>query len=157
MTNQVIKDIVEIDKEFYLDFDYNDISWYFTRYSENNEITVLKVNNKIVGYYLFLTISENLFKDICNLKYSGDYDFPEEQVNVNSYIYYLPSVLVKAKFRNFTYLLLKELIKDFLKKEKVVAIAVSDEGKRMCGKYMKCIGCPRQNIWVYKRCVGIVE
>ena len=37
MTRKVIKDIIEIDKDFYLDFDYSDTSWYFKRYNNNNK------------------------------------------------------------------------------------------------------------------------
>ena len=59
MTRKVIKDIIEIDKDFYLDFDYSDTSWYFKRYNNNNKVTVLKVDGKIVGYYLFYTIQRS--------------------------------------------------------------------------------------------------
>lgn len=37
MTDEVIKAIIEIDKEFYTTFNYDDPSWYYDRYSDKNE------------------------------------------------------------------------------------------------------------------------
>ena len=150
MTRKVIKDIIEIDKDFYSDFDYSDTSWYFKRYNINNKVTVLKVDGKIVGYYLFYTISEKLLKDICELKFSGDYDFDEQEVNVASDIEYIPSVLVKKEYSQFAYRLLLQLKKDIINKKRLVAIAISSEGKRMCEKFMINVGSiEKKNVNIY--------
>lgn len=151
MTKSVIAQIIEIDKEFYKDFDYNNTKWYYTRYTNKNDVTVLCVNNKIVGYYLFYTISENLFKDICALKYVEDYSFPQDEVNVESDYFYVPSVLVKKEYKKYSLLLLLSLKKNVLDKKKLVAIAVSKNGKKMCKKYMKKMGNVNKNVSVYAK------
>ena len=110
----------------------------------------MKVNGKIVGYYLFYTISEKLLKDICELKFSGDYYFDEHEVNVASDIEYIPSVLVKKEYLQFAYRLLLQLKKDIINKKRLVAIAISSEGKRMCEKFMINVGSiEKKNVNIY--------
>ena len=70
MTPEVIRAIIEIDKTFYKEFDYSDCSWYFERYNEQNEVFVLMDKEKIVGYFLFYTITQDLFDDILSLIFS---------------------------------------------------------------------------------------
>ena len=143
MTNDVINQIIEIDKLFYLNFDYSNTSWYFKTYSAKNKITVLYVNNKIAGYFLFYGITKNLYNKICALKYAGDYNFPESEINVNTKYLYLPSVLVKNEYRQYSVPLILQLnrkIKELSKNNTIVAIAVSEVGIRMCEKYMKFLG-----------------
>lgn len=40
MTRDVIKAVSEIDVEFFHDFDYSNLDWYFQRYSAKNESLV---------------------------------------------------------------------------------------------------------------------
>lgn len=149
MTKPVIAQIIEVDKEFYADFDYSNTDWYYKRYSKNNEITVLVVDNKIVGYYLFYTVSKKLFDDICALKYFEDYSFPNSEINVDSDYYYIPSVLVKKEYQKYSIALLLHLKNSISKKDNIVAIAVSKSGQKMCQSFMKKIGKVKDNIYVY--------
>ena len=100
MTPDIIEQIIEVDKEFYQNFDYeNDKPWYYKRYSDKNNIFCLYVDDKIVGYFIFYKISKRLFDDILSLKYYEDYSFPESEVNVKSNFFYMPSVVVLIKYR----------------------------------------------------------
>lgn len=151
LTKNIIDRIVELDKLFYVDFDYSNINWYLERYSDSNEVTTLCVNNKIVGYYILITISEKLYSDILDLKYTGDYNFPVNEINSKTNLFYNPSILVHPDFRKYSFRLIRQFKKDILNKENLVAIAISHNGKRMCEKYMQLVGCPKENVWVYKR------
>lgn len=149
MNDKVLNKIIEIDKNFYLDFDYNDTSWYFNRYNSSRKITVLKVDNEIVGYYLFIPITKKLYEEICNLKYEGDYNFPESELYVKSNIEYIPSVLVKEEYKKYAPHLLMSLKNELKTKQTVVAIAISKEGHRMCNKVMRKVGDVTNTISVY--------
>ena len=140
MTEDVIRSIVEIDKEFYTNFDYNEISWYFDRYNDKNEVFLLLVNNKIVGYFLFVEISKSLFNDILKLKYDNDYIFPVKDFNCKTGYFYIPSVLVKKEFCQYSLPLLKRLFKEAQTKTNLVAITVSKEGHKMAKKILKFVG-----------------
>ena len=141
MNHKIIKKIIEIDKEFYINFDYvNGESWYFNRYSNKNEVFLLAVDKQIVGYFLFYNISEKLFNDVLNLKYSGDYTFPENEVNVKSNYYYIPSVLVAKKYREYSFLLLRKLKLECEKKQNLIAITISEEGRRMAETMLSYAG-----------------
>lgn len=154
MSKSVIKDIIEIDKEFYKDFDYSNTEWYFKRYNNKNSIFLLMLDNKIIGYFLFYKISKKLFDDIRNLKYSGDYVFPIEEVNVKSNYYYLPSILVKKRFRQYSLILIKRLKQEIDKIENLVVITISKNGKRLAEKSLIYLGSPKGeksvNIYVKK-------
>ncbi len=154
MTHEIIEKIIEIDKKFYLDFDYdNEKSWYFQRYSDKNDIFLLIVEDKIVGYFLFYSITKKLFDEILSLKYDGDYAFSESEVNVKSNFFYIPSVLVLKEYRKYCVPLLKELLKESSKKKNLVAITVSNEGKRMAESVLSYIGTANKekNICVYTK------
>lgn len=140
MTDDIIKSIVEIDKEFYSNFDYDNLSWYFERYSDKNKIFLLIIDGKIVGYFLFVEISKTLFDDILKLKYDNDYVFPVKDWNCKSGCFYIPSVLVKKEFSQFSLPLLKRLYKEVSTKNKLVAITVSKEGHKMAEKILKFVG-----------------
>ena len=154
MTKAVIEKIIEIDKTFYSDFDYNDTAWYFNRYSEKNSITVLEANGEIVGYYLFYSISQRLYKEICQLQHDNDYNFDEREVNVASEIEYIPSVLVQKEYLRYAYKLIMKLRKDIASKKRLVAIAISPEGHRMCEKFLEWVGCVRPGVDVYEKDVN---
>lgn len=154
MTHDIIEQIIEVDKEFYLNFDYNsEKPWYYRRYSSKNNIFCLYVDNKIVGYFLYYKISKKLFDDILHLKYDNDYDFPESETNVKSNFYYMPSVIVSKKYRNHATPLLRELIKEGTKKKHLVVITVSKEGCRLAKNMLSFIGTvnKEKNIDVYAR------
>ena len=154
MTHEIIEKIIEIDKEFYLNFDYdNEKSWYFRRYSDKNDIFLLTVEGKIVGYFLFYSISKKLFDEILSLKYDGDYAFPESEVNVKSNLFYIPSVLVSKEYRKYCVPLLKKLLKEGSKKKNLVAITVSNEGKHMAESMLSYIGTANKekNVCVYAK------
>lgn len=140
MTEQVIRSIVEIDKKFYTNFDYNDLSWYFERYSDKNEVFLLLVDGKIVGYFLFVEISKPLFDDIVGLKYDNDFDFPAKDWNCKSGLFYIPSVVVLKEYRRFAAPLLRRLVVEAKKKDKLVALTVSKEGHRMASKFLEFVG-----------------
>ncbi len=140
MTDDVIKSIAEIDKEFYTNFDYNDLSWYFERYSDKNEVFVLLVDEKIVGYFLFVEISKSLFDDILKLKYDSDYDCPVKDWNCKSGCFYIPSVLVKKEYRCYSKPLLRLLFREAQTKKKLAAITVSKEGHKMAETILKFVG-----------------
>lgn len=140
MYKDVIESIIEVDKTFYTDIDYSSNDWYFDRYSDKSEVTVLKVDGVICGYFIFCGIKENLFKDICELKYDNDYYFSVNDMDVDSDIKYLASVLVKEEYRKFALPLIKELDNQFKLLNSVVAIAVSEEGRKMCERYMQKLG-----------------
>lgn len=140
MSKSVISQIAKVDSEFYTDFDFGGLSWYLQRYSEENDIYVLSVDEKIVGYYLFLEVSKALFDDICSLKYDGDYDFPLSELNCKSGYYYMPSVVVKKKYRKYSPLLLRCLLDCVQKLDNLVVITVSKEGRKMAEKALKLVG-----------------
>ena len=140
MNEKVIESIIEVDKTFYLDMDYSNNSWYMQRYNENFEVTVLMVNKVIVGYFIFYGIKEALYNKIRNLEYDNDYTFENNDIDLKSNIKYLASVLVKKEYREYSFLLILELERQFRLLDKVVALAVSREGKQMCEKYMSFIG-----------------
>jgi len=139
-TKQVLDKIIEIDKTFYTDFDYSDTSWYLQRYNSKNIVYLLIIDNDIVGYFNLLNISKRLFDDICDLKYSQDYSFPESEVNVDSDYIYMPSLVVKKEYRKYSiHLILK--LKEVIKKSKnFVVIAISKEGKNLASKCLECLG-----------------
>lgn len=141
MTKKVINQIIEVDKTFYKDFDFEtSSSWYFQRYSSKNKVWVLEADGIVEGYCLVYSITKELFDEVCALKYSGDYDFPEDQVNVESEYFYMPSVVVKEGFRSHSMMLLAKLKQEIKKRENVVVIAISDAGKRLAGLYLKFVG-----------------
>ena len=129
----------------------NEKSWYFQRYSDKNDIFLLTVEDKIVGYFLFYSITKKLFDEILSLKYDGDYDFSESEVNVKSNFFYVPSVLVLKEYRKYCVPLLKKLLKESSKKKNLVAITISNEGKRMAESMLSYIGTANKekNICVY--------
>ena len=140
MDEETIKQIMEVDKTFYLDMDYSSGDWYFNRYNSNNEVTVLIVDNVIVGYFIFYGVSENLFNRICGLEYDNDYYFNDNDIDNFSDIKYFASVLVKEEYRDVCAPLMLELERQFRMLDKVVAIAVSNEGNKMCSRYMDFVG-----------------
>ncbi|MBR1987534.1 MAG: hypothetical protein IKA36_00695, partial [Clostridia bacterium] len=125
-------------------------SWYYTRYSNKNKITVLIVNSAIVGYYVLYKISKKLLKDILDLKYSGDYDFPESELNKSRGATYISSLLVKPEFRKHSIPLLHQLYNDVKKIKEICAIAVSPIGKRLSKKIMDCVGNIKNSEVYYK-------
>ncbi len=156
MTKEIIEKIIDIDKEFYVDFDYqNNKQWYYNRYTDKNQIFLLCVNDKIVGYFLFHTITKQLFNDILSLKYDGDYNFPERSVNVQSNYFYIPSVLIKKRYRKHGVALLRRLLDEAKSKPNLVAITISKQGKRMAESMMKLIGVvdQKRDICVYAKTV----
>ncbi len=151
MTDDVIMSILEIDKEFYTNFDYSDSSWYFERYSDKNDAFLLVVDGNIVGYFLIVEISKSLYDDILRLKHDHDYDFPPQEWNCKSGCFYIPSVLVKQEYRRFSLPLLERLYKEVQTKNNLVAITVSQEGHRMAEKVLKLVGVanPQKDVRVY--------
>ena len=149
MSKNVIEDIIEVDKTFYFDMDYSSNSWYMQRYNENFEVTVLMVGKVIVGYFIFYGIKEKLYNKICNLEYDNDYSFDNNDIDLSSNIQYLASVLVDKRYREYSFLLILELERQFKSLDKVVALVVSEEGKQMCEKYMDFIGCVNNKACVY--------
>ncbi len=137
MTDDVIRSIAKIDKEFYTEYD---LSWYFERYSDKNDIFLLTKNGKIEGYFLFLEISKKLFDEICQLKYENDYDFPVSELNCESGYFYMPSVIVKKKYRNVSQALIRRLFFEAKSKQNLVVITVSNEGRRMASKALRFLG-----------------
>lgn len=140
MYPDVIKGIIEVDKTFYTEMDYSSDEWYLERYNENSEVTVLKVDEVICGYFIFYGIKENLFERICNLEYDNDYYFDVKDIDINSNKKYFASVLVKKEYRHLALPLIKELDNQFRELKNVVAIAVSKEGRKMCERYMRKLG-----------------
>ena len=139
-TKDVLEKIIEIDKTFYHDFDFSETDWYFKRYNSKNIVYVLIINDEVVGYFNLLNISKKLFDDICALKYSQDYSFPESDVNVNTNYVYMPSLVVKEEYRKYSICLILKL-KEVVKKSKnFVVIAVSNEGKILASKCLNKIG-----------------
>lgn len=153
MTDEVIMSIVDIDKDFYTNFDYNDLSWYFERYSDKNEVFLLLINGKIVGYFIFIEISKSLFDEILSLKYDNDYCFSSKDWNCKSGCFYIPSVLVKKEYRCFARPLLKRLYKEAQTKDNLVAITVSKEGHKMAEKVLSLVGVANKekDIRVYRK------
>ena len=154
MSKSVIQSIAEIDKEFYTNFDYSDLSWYYERYNNKNKIFLLLVDGKIVGYFLFLEISQSLFDDIRALKYDNDYNFPTKDLNCKSGYFYIPSVIVKTEYRYLSPLLLKHLFKEMQNKTKLAVITVSKMGQKMASKTLKFVGVAnkKKNVRVYIKC-----
>ena len=71
-------------------------------------------------------------------------------MNVASDIEYIASVLVKKEYSQFAYRLLLQLKKDIKNKKRLVAIAISPEGKRMCEKFMINVGSiKKKNVNIY--------
>lgn len=148
LTKPILNQIIEIDKEFYKDFDYSETDWYFQRYNNENTATVLLVNDKIVGYFLFINISKKLFNEIIGLKYDGDYNFPHKEVNVPSNYYYMPSLLVKQEYRNFSLPLIIKLKQEISKKDNLAVIGISKEGKSLARLVLKEVGnCKNSTIY----------
>lgn len=137
VNKKILNRIMEIDKTFYNDFDYqNNQNWYYERYL-GKEFVLLYVDKKIVGYYCCFTVSKNLFDDIQKGKYAGDYDFPLSEIYIKDSPYnYVPSILVLPQFRQYSIHLIVDLFKTIQNLDNVVALAVSDAGRRMCSKYM---------------------
>lgn len=150
MSEEVIKKIINIDKTFYKDFDYSNESWYFERYSEKNDIFLLFVDEKIVGYFLFYSVSESLFFDLANLKYKGDYDFPIDEINVKSNYFYMPSLLVLKNYRKYSILLIFKLKEELENKQNVIVIAQSIEGKVLSKIVLKKVG-NVENVEIYSK------
>ena len=140
MSRQIIKAVAEIDKEFYTNFDYSNLSWYYERYSDKNNVFLMLADGKIVGYFLFIEISKSLFDDILKLHYDNDYSFSVKDWNCKSGYFYIPSVLVKEEYRPFSQPLLKRLYIEAQKKDNLVAITVSKEGRKMASKLLKFVG-----------------
>ena len=141
ITTDIIEQIIEIDKKFYLNFDYDrEKSWYYQRYLDKNKIFCLYVNDKIVGYFLFYKISKTLFYDILNLKYGGDYNFPLSEINVKSNYYYMPSVIVAKEYQQYSFLLLRKLISEAYLKKHLVVITVSEKGRCLAKNRLQFIG-----------------
>jgi len=151
-TKNIIEKIIEIDKTFYSGVNSYDASWYHKRYSNKNFVYLLQINNEIVGYFNLINITKNLFNDICNLKYSDDYSFPEKEVNVKSDYYYLPSILVKKEFRKHSVHLIYELYKIVSKIENLCVIAVSEEGKKLANFVLSELGnCGNSTIFAKRK------
>lgn len=140
LTKAILNQIIEIDKGFYKDFDYSNTKWYFERYSKKNKAFLLYVNKQIVGYFLFVTISERLFNDILSLKYDGDYDFPHEETNVPTDFYYMPSLVVKENYRKHSLPLIVKLKQEISKKENLVVISISPAGKALARLVLTEVG-----------------
>ena len=139
-TKKIIEKIIELDKGFYCDNNSYDASWYHKRYSNKNFVYLLQINGETVGYFNLINVTKKLFDDICNLKYSDDYNFPEDEVNVKSDYYYLPSILVKKEFRKYSLHLIYKLYKIVENIENLCVIAISDEGKQLAGFSLKKVG-----------------
>ena len=154
MTPDIIEAIIDIDKEFYLNFDYkNEKSWYYHRYTDKNEAFCLYVDDKMVSYFIYYRISMMLFDQILGLKYEGDYYFPESEINVKSNYFYMPSVLVAKEYRIYSVPLLRRLIVESAKKDHQVVITVSREGQRLAEGKLAYIGDVNKakNIKVYAK------
>lgn len=139
-TKNILEKIIEIDKTFYSDFDFNDTSWYFERYNNKNVVYVLDVDGEIVGYFNLISISKKLFDDICKLKYSQDYSFPKSEVNVDSDYFYMPSLLVKEEYRKYSMPLILKLKKVVENSKNFVVIAISKEGKILSEMCLEKLG-----------------
>jgi len=139
-TPKVLEQIIDIDKTFYKNFDYNDISWYTERYNETNSVHALVINKKIVGYFCIYKISKKLFKDILNLKYDNDYNFPLKEIFKKTNYHYMSSILVLEKYRRYSFLLIRRLQKIVNSLDNLVVITVSKEGKMLAEKMLKYIG-----------------
>ena len=144
-TKPILEKIIEIDKTFYTNFDYTDVSWYFRRYTDENEVYLLKVDDEIVGYFLFCNISEKLYQYIRSLKYEEDYSFPLSEVNVKSKYEYMPSILVKREYRQHSLTLIRELKKQMDLRDNVAIIAVSKIGNLMAKRVAKFVGWANQD------------
>ena len=149
MSEEIIRRVIEIDRSFYHDEHYCGIEWYFDRYNEQNEITVLLVDNMIVGYFIFYGISEKLFNRIYNLEYDEDYKFSKEDIDLDSNIKYFASVVVEESYRKFSLPLIMELKKQFVSLDSVIAIVISKEGEKMCCRYMNFIGAVNNKSKIY--------
>ena len=145
MTNEVIREIIQIDKNVYRKFNDYDEKWYFERYSEKNDVFLLMVEKQIAGYFLFTNISQKLFDEICDLKYAEDYCFPVKELNVKSQYYYMPSIVVKKQYKKYSHYLLLKLRSELEKKKNVVVMAVSKEGVWLSEKYLTHVGSPKEN------------
>lgn len=155
MTKSVIKSIIEIDKEFYTDFDFSNeknLNWYYDRYSAKNEIFVLKVNNVVAGYFLFVSISKKLFDEILHLKHFEDWTFSPTEFNQNTEYFYIPSIVVKKEYRQFALPLLRRLKQEAENKPNLVVITVTQEGHRLASNMLNYIGKhPQKDICIYAK------
>lgn len=138
VNKKILNQIMKIDKTFYKDFDYeNNKNWYYERYI-GNQFTLLYMNKKLIGYYCYFPISKSLFNEIKKGKYSGDYDFPLDEINIQkSNYFYVPSVVVLENYRQYATPILLDMKKTIMCLDNVVAIAISNAGMRMCSFFMK--------------------
>ena len=150
-TRPMLKEIIEIDKTFYTDFDFSETDWYFKRYNKNNVVYVLLVDGAIVGYFNLLNISKKLFNDICKIKYTQDYSFPENEINVESDYVYMPSLVVKEGYRKYSIHLIVKLKQIIEKTKNFVVIAISDEGKKLSEMQLKKLGAKGKAVIFAKR------
>ncbi len=153
---KILNRIMEIDKTFYNDFDYqNNKNWYYERYL-GKDFVLLYVDKKIVGYYCYFAVSKKLFDDIQKGKYADDYDFPLSEIYIkNSPYNYVPSILVLQQYRQYSIPLIVDLSKTIQRLDNVVALAVSKVGRKMCSKYMtECGKIKEYTIYVKQKSTG---
>lgn len=134
LTKDNLLKIMELDKTFYHDDKLTE-EWYFERFKEFYEGIGLYDGEKLVGYLVAAPISQKLFNEIKEGKYTNDIDFdPKEFIKQSDY-YYIDSILILPEYRNNSYSL--KMINSLNPNKTYIAITVSKEGYYLAKIYMK--------------------
>ena len=96
MTDNIIKQIMYIDKQFYKE-NYT-LDWYKERYNENNIAFCLYDNNKMIGYIVSAGIKKQLYDDFKSGKYDNDYYIDPKLFDYTSKYMYISSANILKEY-----------------------------------------------------------
>ena len=150
MTEEILKIILQIDKTFYTDFDY-DLDWYKERYLGKNLAYLLYDKNTCVGYVVCVGVRSNLYRAFKNGVLRGDYDINPNMFVENSKYNYLSSIVILEKYRQKGYgkKLLKTVFENVI--GNIVCLTISDEGFNLVHKNMKQLHKIDEKTYVFER------
>jgi ribosomal protein S18 acetylase RimI-like enzyme len=149
MTDDIIKQIMYIDKLFYKE-NYT-LDWYKARYNENNIAFCLYDNTKMIGYIVAAGIKKQLYDDFKDGKYENDYDITPNLFDYTSKYMYISSANILKEYRDngFGTKLLDKLF-DYYPND-MIAITVSSAGYNLAKKKMTYIKNITNEVAIFER------
>jgi len=149
MTDDIIKQILYIDKLFYKE-NYT-LDWYKERYNENNIAFCLYDNNKMIGYIVSAGIKKELYERFKDGKYANDYDIDPNLFDYTSKYMYISSANILKEYRNngLGTKLLDKLF-DYYPND-MITITVSSAGFNLAKKKMTHIKNATNDVAIFER------
>lgn len=135
-----LKKIKKIDSTFYKNEELT-LDWYLERYNSNHRAIILENDkDEYVGYLVSVPVTKELYVAIKNGILLNDiYINPQHFLNESNYNY-LVSILILNEYRNKGYG--KKILEFYLEKNinnKCCALAITDDGFRLCNKKMNLV------------------